>query len=86
MATDSEAFQAIFVEDVPTAWDVSIVAEGFINFKVVAPAGDLDTIVTKGFGFGAQVVEGKVGPLAGEEGNRTGHRETPFGEMGMSGT
>ena len=38
-----------------------------VHFKVVAPAGKFDTVITEGLGLLDHGINGKIGPLAGEE-------------------
>jgi hypothetical protein len=38
MGADGEALQIVLVENVPTGLNIAIIGEGFVHFKVVAPA------------------------------------------------
>jgi len=40
---------------------------------VLALAGEFDALVADGFGFAADFVEGKVGPLSGKQRNGSRH-------------
>ncbi len=56
---------------------VAAVAVGLVlrrdDVEVIAPAGELEAVITEGFRLGGEGVERQVGPLAGEEGNGTWH-------------
>lgn len=69
MITDGKHLKAVLVENVVARANIGIVAQSFVHFKVVAPASNLNTIVTKGFCLGTQGVEGQIGPLATKKGN-----------------
>ena len=45
--------------------------------EVVAPAGQLESLVAELAGFAGEIVEGQIGPLAGEQRDRTWHGGTP---------
>src|SRR5206468_5622534 len=75
MGADGEGGEVVVGEDFPAGFAVVFVFEGFVYLEVVAPAGEFDAVVAEGFGFGADLVEGQVGPLSGEEGDGAGHVE-----------
>ena len=66
MRTDGEAFQAVFCQDVLTTFDVTVIRQGFVHFKVVAPAGQFQAIVSPAFGLCCQGVQCQIRPLAGK--------------------
>jgi hypothetical protein len=73
MVADGPALQAVLVEDVPARLHVAVIFERLVHFKVVAPAGQLQTIEAPLAGFLCNVFEGQVSPLASEEGNGSCH-------------
>ncbi len=72
------AGEAVVFQDLPLLFDVSLVLDRLIDFKMVAPAGEFQTVVAKGLGLLAEVFERQVGPLAGEQGDGTGHDAISF--------
>src|SRR5436853_273953 len=67
---DGPGFQAVFGEEVVAGFAVGgagLGVGGLHDVEVVAPAGELEAVVTEGSGLGGEGVEGQVGPLAGEE-------------------
>ena len=70
---DRPAAQAVFREQIVARLAVTGVAEGLANVEMIAPAGELEAIVAP---FADALGEGRyreIGPLAGEEGEGTGH-------------
>ena len=67
------AGEAVVLEERPFVVDVFFGGDGGLDVEVVAPAGELEAVVTHFFGEGGELGEGKVGPLAGEEGDGAGH-------------
>jgi len=63
------------LEKRPFIVDVIGLGQGAIDFKVVAPAGELDTVIAHGFNFGSQFSKGKIGPLAGKQGDGSWHNQ-----------
>jgi len=43
------------------------------DVEMIAPAGELEAVVSKGLGLGRQVRNRQIGPLTGEQGDRTTH-------------
>ena len=72
---DREDLEVVLGEGGPLAVDVRLVGERLVDLEVVAPAGDLQAVVAPLGGEPADLVERKVGPLAGEE--RDGSRHCP---------
>ena len=64
------AAEVVLREEVPDRFDVALLVDGADDIEVVAPAGELDAFVAHGFHLGEKLGDFKVGPLAGEEGNR----------------
>src|SRR5690606_37211725 len=50
-----------------------------IHVEVVAPAGEFETVVAHFIGERREFFEREVGPLAGEEGYRSGHNREVIG-------
>src|SRR5262249_6678264 len=55
---------------------VAVVGECLPDVEVVAPAGDLQAVVAPAGGEPAHLFERQVGPLAGEQGDGSGHRSS----------
>ena len=54
--------------------DVAVVGERLVDLEMVAPAGELEPVEAEASAFRGEVGERQVGPLAGEQGDGTGHR------------
>src|ERR1700674_5853510 len=63
---DGPAVEAVPAQDVPTTFDVARRGKRLVDFEVVAPAGKLEPVKAPGGGFFSDLLEGQVGPLAGE--------------------
>src|SRR5262249_2160555 len=74
---DLVALQIVAIQEVALRAAVVGIGDGLIDFKVVAPAGELDTLITKIAGLAAHIFERQIGPLAGEQRDGTGHGWTP---------
>ena len=68
---DRVHLQAVLLEDVPAALHVAGVLDGRPRVEVVAPAGDLQPVVAPLAGQPGHLLERQVGPLAGEQGDRS---------------
>jgi len=66
-----ETRQAVIGEQFPLLFNVFRVDR--IDVEVVAPTGEFKTIVAHVFGERGEFFKGKIGPLAGEQGDGTGH-------------
>ena len=74
---DREQLQAVLLEGVQLGLDVGVVLGRLPRVEVVAPAGDLQPVVAPAGGQLADLLERQVGPLAGEQGDRSCHLK-PF--------
>ena len=70
---DCPDFQLVFLQQVVASLAVVLVAECLLDVEVIAPAGQLDALVTPFSGLFANDFEGQIGPLAGEERHGTRH-------------
>jgi hypothetical protein len=70
---DGERLELVVRQDLPPSLGVVLVLEALIYVEVIPPARQLHAVVPEAFGLGADLVERKVGPLAGEKGDGTGH-------------
>ena len=70
---DRVAGEAVVFEQRPLFMDVFLAARGGVDVEMIAPAGELDSIVAHLLDEGGQLFERKVGPLAGEQGDGAGH-------------
>ncbi|MCW2583690.1 MAG: hypothetical protein JWQ53_2480 [Klenkia sp.] len=81
VVADREHRQPVLLEQVLPPAQVGLVLGGPDDVEVVAPAGDLQAVVAPARGQPADLGEGQVGPLAGEQGDGAGHQEL-LGEQG----
>ena len=65
MGGDGVALHAGFLQ--LGALGIAVGLVRLLHFKVVAPAGKFDTVITEGLGLLDHGINGKIGPLAGEE-------------------
>ncbi len=70
--------QSVAFQDLPPAADVGVVVPAG-HVEVVAPAGDLEPVVAPLAREARDLVERQVGPLAGEQGDRSRHRGSFLG-------
>ncbi len=70
---DGEQFQVVLFEQVAFAGAVGVVGQGLVDLEVVSPAGEFQAVVTKLGCLLAEGFERQVGPLAGEESDRSSH-------------
>jgi hypothetical protein len=71
---DREDPQAVLLQDVVAAPDVVVVLHGRPRVEVVAPAGDLQPVVAPLAGEPGHLLERQVGPLPGEQRDRSRHQ------------
>ena len=69
---DRVDLEVVLLEQVELALDVAVVVPA-PGVEVVAPAGDLEAVVAPPGGELGHLLERQVGPLAGEQGDRSGH-------------
>ncbi len=69
---DGPAAQPVRLQDVLLLLDVRVVLGGPGDVEVIAPARDLQAVVTPLRGESTDLLERQVGPLAGEQGHRAG--------------
>jgi hypothetical protein len=74
VAGDGVAGEAVVFQQRPLVVDVFLGIGGGIDIEVVAPAGELDAVVAHFFDERGELLEGQVGPLAGEQGDGSRHR------------
>ena len=63
--------EAVFFQQGAFVFDVLRGFQCGLNVEVIAPAGQLEAVVTHFFRHRCEVFEGKVGPLAGEQRDRS---------------
>nr|WP_245715064.1 hypothetical protein [Micromonospora inyonensis] len=73
MVGDGGGLEVVLRQRLALAVDVRLVGQGLVDLEVVAPAGDLQAVVAPLGGVPADLVERKIGPLAGEERDRSRH-------------
>ena len=71
---DRVDLEAVLLEQVQLALDVGVVLGRLPRVEVVAPAGDLQAVVAPLGRQAGDLLEGQVGPLAGEQRDRSCHR------------
>ena len=81
----AQTFRPCFSSMSSAACDVRVVLGGAVDVEVVAPAGDLEAVVAPLGGQPAHLLERQVGPLAGEQGDRTRHGQLLVGWRGRPG-
>ena len=75
------AGKPVLREQRPFVGDVIRLGQGAVHIKVVAPAGEFHAVVAHGLDLGSEFGEGKIGPLAGEKSDESGHREGRLGDL-----
>src|SRR5690625_7783391 len=77
MVEDLPDLQAVLLEDAEALGDVDVVVPA-AGVEMLAGDGDLQTVVAEGRGMTGDLVEGQIGPLAGEQGMRMRHGDAPI--------
>src|SRR5690625_7283911 len=77
MVEDLPDLQAVLLEDAEALGDVVVVVPA-AGVEMLAGDGDLQTGVAEGRGMTGDLVEGQIGPLAGEQGMRMRHGDAPI--------
>src|SRR5690606_27305104 len=80
VARDRGAGEPVIAEERPFVLDVFLVARGGVDIEVVAPAGEFDAVIAHLLDERCELFQGKVGPLAGEQGDGTRHGERSEGD------
>src|SRR3954454_3984138 len=70
------ALQPVALEELAAASSVARLGQRPINFEMIAPAREFQAIVAPGRTLRGNIVERQVGPLAGEERDRSRHPRT----------
>ena len=73
VGADRPAAEAVALEQCPALLDVPRIGDRPVDLEVIAPAGELDAVEAPRTEIGGEIGEGQVGPLAGEEGDGSGH-------------
>jgi hypothetical protein len=61
----------VLLENVSASLEVAIVLDRFDDIEMITPAGDLEPVVAPAPGKPADLLEGEIGPLSGEQRNRS---------------
>ena len=77
MIGNGEQLQVVFFQQLTFTGTIRIIRNRFVHFEVIAPAGQLQAVVTKVASLFAQRLKRQIGPLACEQSNRTSHRIAP---------
>ncbi len=86
MRAERPAAEAVLLEEAALLATVRLVRERAIDLEVVAPAGELQPVEAPGATPLGEIRERQVGPLAGEQGDGTGHGSPPRTRGGQSRT
>ena len=78
VVADGEDLEVVLLQRLPLRRDVRVVLDRSPRVEVVAPASDLESVVAPARGEATHLLERQVGPLAGEQGDRSGHGHIPF--------
>ncbi len=70
---DRPAAEPVPLEQLALRLHVAGIGDGPVDLEVISPAGELDTVEAPRLQLRGQVDERQVGPLAGEQGDGTGH-------------
>ena len=73
MARNGKAGQAMITQYFPPFLAVLLGDSGFVHVEVIAPASEFETMITHVGCFCCKVWKGKIGPLAGKQGDRSCH-------------
>ena len=76
--------QAVVGEQCFRRWEVVGFGQRQVRIEMIATETDLEAVVAPVGGQPAHLGERQIGPLAGEQGDRTGHQAT-FPVMGSTG-
>jgi hypothetical protein len=68
---DGEDLQVVLGQQLEATGDVRLVGQRLVDLEVVTPAGDLQSVVAPLGGEPAHLLERQVGPLAGEQRDRS---------------
>jgi hypothetical protein len=66
VSANGKTLQIVFIEDIPTASNVTIFLKRLVNFEMIAPAGELEAIEAPLADLLGQGLQGQVSPLARE--------------------
>ena len=73
---DRKQLQVVLLQEVAFTAAVGIVGDRLVDLEMVAPASQLEPVVTKLTGLLAQRLEGEIGPLAGKQRNGASHGDS----------
>src|SRR5690606_34756725 len=77
MVRDRVRGEAVPLEDLPAPFAIGVVRERLIDVEMIAPAGELEAVVTKVRGLLAHGFERKIRPLSGEKRDGSRHDFPP---------
>ncbi len=64
---DGVALQAVFGKNIFARPDVAVALQRLVDFKMIAPASQFKTVISKTFRFSGHIIQREVRPLTGEE-------------------
>jgi len=73
MAGKGVTGETMGAKQLPFFVDIFLAGQRRLHIEVVAPTGELDTIVAHGPDHRGKFLQGQIGPLAGEQRDRTWH-------------
>ena len=71
MIGDRPATESVLFQDVSAPLQVAVVLDGFDDVEMITPAGNLKPVVAPAPGKPAYLLEGEIGPLSGEQRDRS---------------
>ena len=89
MRADRPHAEAVRLEQLAAAARVAAVGDRLVDLEVIAPAGELEAVEPPAGAARGEVGEREVGPLAGEQRERTRHQlsfvswDSPLGDPTM---
>ncbi|CAM5247635.1 hypothetical protein SGRIM128S_08849 [Streptomyces griseomycini] len=67
MVGDRPALETVLVQEPVPGGEVGRVGQSLVDLEVIAPAGELETVVTEVTGQPADLLQRQIGPLTGEQ-------------------
>src|SRR5580700_7143792 len=81
---DGPALQVVLRQQLVPAGQVPVLAQRPADVEVIPPAGEFEAVVAPLACVPADLLQGQVSPLAGEQGEGSGHRRAPSGSADIS--
>ena len=75
MGGDGVAGESMLGKQCPFLRYIVRLSQGAVDFEMIAPAGEFHAVVAHGPGLGSEFREREIGPLAGEKGDDSWHKQ-----------